>query len=537
MPAASFYDDHPEYYALRHGKRLPTQLCLTNERVFQIVRDSVAAKLATHPEASVISVSQDDNTQYCQCEQCEAIHEKEDSPSGSMIHFVNRFAREFPEKQISTLAYQYTRKAPKHLVPEPNVLITLCSIECDRSAPIADKCTDFADDLRAWGAKTDNVRIWDYTTQFTNFLAPFPNLHTLQPNLQLFRDNNAKWVFEQHSHQPSELFALRSYLTAQLLWNPEAEVEEVRDDFLKGYYEEAAPFVREYIERVHTELKADSSFFLFLYGDPSQGFESFLRPERLAYYDSLYDEAEVAVQSKPEVLKRVREARLSVDYALLEQAKQHVAEALKVENGFTVQKRLQRFEETTQEAGITMMNEMRYSVEEYLQLYQQTLTRAAKPNLATAKPIRLLTPPKKYANEDPQTLTDGAFGSSSFYANWLGFESEHLEAIVDLEETQSLSEISAGFLQVVNHIVFFPTEVRYYASADGEDFRLLGTVQNASPLQPDSKINDIQYFTLPVRSVQARYLKIEAQSLLQAPVWHHGAGLGCWIFMDEWEVR
>lgn len=537
LPALSFYEEHPEYYALRNGKRIPTQLCLTNESVFRIIRDSVAARLEAYPEAEVISVSQDDNTQYCQCENCEAIHQEEESPSGSMIHFVNRIAREFPDKQISTLAYQYTRKAPKNLTPEPNVLITLCSIECDRSASIAEKCPDFAADLRAWGTKTDNVRIWDYTTQFTNFLAPFPNLHTLQPNLRLFRDNNAKWVFEQHSRQPSELFALRSYLTAKLLWNPDANVEAVIDDFLEGYYEEAAPLVREYIDRVHEELAADSTFFLFLYGDPSQGFESFLRPEMLAYYDSLYDQAEGLVQTKPAVLQRVREARLSVDYAMLEQAKRNLAEVLKTESDFTVQERLNRFEQTTQDASITMMNEMRYSVEEYLQLYQQTLARATKPNLASGKPVRLLTQPKKYAKEDPQTLTDGAFGSSSFYANWLGFEGNHLEAIVDLEETQELNEISAGFLQVVNHIVFFPTEVRYYASEDGENFALLGTVKNVFPLQPTSKVNDIQYFSLSVPNVRTRYLKIEAQSILEAPVWHHGAGLGCWIFMDEWEVR
>lgn len=537
LPASSFYKRHPEYYALCNGKRIPTQLCLTNEHVFQIVRDSVAARLQAFPAAEVISVSQDDNTQYCQCEHCEAIHLEEESPAGSMIHFVNRIAREFPDKQISTLAYQYTRKAPKTLIPEPNVLITLCSIECDRSASIAEKCPDFAADLRDWGAKTNNIRIWDYTTQFTNFLAPFPNLHTLQPNLKLFRDNHAKWVFEQHSHQPSELFALRSYLTAKLLWNPDADVEAVRKEFLEGYYEAAAPFVQAYIEKVHQELVADSAFFLFLYGDPSQGFNSFLRPDMLSHYDRLFDQAEAAVPDKPVILQRLREARLSVDYAILEQAKQQLAKELQTPGDFSIQSRLDRFRQTTQTAEITMMNEMRYSVQEYLDLYQQTLLRASKPNLAMGKSIRLLTQPKKYAKEDPQTLTDGAFGSSSFYANWLGFEGNHLEAIVDLEENKTLNEISAGFLQVVNHIVFFPTEVRYYASEDGEQFRLLGKVVNHSPLQPDSKINDIQYVSLSVPNTQARFLKIEAQSLLEAPVWHHGAGLPCWIFMDEWEVR
>ena len=111
-----------------------------------------------------------------------------------MIYFVNEVAKEFPDKMISTLAYQYTRK-PCVTKPLDNVLITLCSIECDRSAPIEEKCTDFAEDLMGWKELSDNIRIWDYTTQFTNFLAPFPNIHTLQPNIQFFRDNHAKWIF------------------------------------------------------------------------------------------------------------------------------------------------------------------------------------------------------------------------------------------------------------------------------------------------------------------------------------------------------
>lgn len=538
VPADVYYRDHPEYYALRNGKRIPTQLCLTNESVFEIVRDTVASLLQQNPESDVVSVSQDDNTQYCQCDRCEAIHEREASPAGSMIYFVNRIAKEFPDKQISTLAYQYTRKAPKAVKPEPNVLITLCSIECDRSGPIAEKCSDFTEDLMAWGALTDNIRIWDYTTQFTNFLAPFPNILTLQPNIQLFVENNAKWIFEQHSNNPSELFELRSYLTAQLLWDPSLDADLIIDDFLEGYYEEAAPYVKSYITRVHEELNKNPDFFLFLYGDPSQGFDSFLREEMLMFYDSLYNEASAVVATKPEVLERVQEARLSVDYAILEYARKDMQKALNATNPLSLKERLDRFEQTTNQANITAMNEMRYTVKEYIQLYQQTLERAAKANLAKGKPVKLLTQPKKYAKENPQALTDGALGGSSFYANWLGFEGNHLEAIIDLEAPTKVSEVSSAFLQVTNHIVFFPEEVKYLGSNDGQAFQMIARLKNQSPLHKQSKINAIQYFTHSLAVPKTfRYLKIIGVNPEVAPVWHNAAGLPSWIFMDEVEVR
>lgn len=546
VPEGQYFQDHPEYYALRDGRRIPTQLCLTNPEVLQIVLDTVAALIEEFPEAEVISVSQDDNQQYCQCVPCTTVNEREGAPSGSVLEFVNQVARAFPDKLISTLAYQYTRKPPQLLKPEENVLVTLCSIECDRSAPIADNCQAFTKDLIAWGEKTDKVRIWDYTTQFTNFLAPFPNLRTLQPNVKLFVENNAKWVFEQHSNNPSELFELRSYLTAKLLWDPQLNVDSVVNDFLTGYYQEAGIFVGKYINAVHDELEANPDFFLFLYGDPSQAFSSFLKPDLLKKYDDWYDQAEEAVADNPEVLQRVQVARLSVDFAILEASRKKLSPELSMvetdQSGNKtapnrIKRRLENFQNSCLLSHIELMNETGYTVDEYLSAYENTLQRAQQTNKALGGQVNLLQAPKKYADENPQTLTDGAFGGSSFYANWLGFEGNDLEAIIDLREATEFEEISSAFLQVTNHTVFLPEKVSYYSSNDGKVFHSLGTIPNPKPLSRDSKVNDIEYFTLRLAPKKARYIKIAAKNVGEAPIWHHFAGLPAWIFIDEVMVR
>jgi hypothetical protein len=536
LPAKNFFKTHPEYYALRNEKRQHTQLCLTNKEVLQHVTDSVAAWFGRYPEAKVLSVSQDDNTLHCQCDDCLAIDEEEGSASGTMIRFVNAVATSFPDKTISTLAYQYTRRPPK-TKPAENVLITLCSIECDRSAPIEEKCSDFAADLIGWKEMTENIRIWDYTTQFTNFLAPFPNIHTLQPNIKFFRDNHATWVFEQHSHQPSELFELRSYLTAKLLWNPDLDADSLISGFVNGYYEEAGVFVKQYIYLVHEEIKSDSTFFLFLYGDPAQAFNSYLNPELLKQYNTFFNDAEKAVENKPEVLQRVKTARLSTDYAMLEMARNGMSPDFQMlkdgKVSADVTTRLNRFRESSQKANITLMNEMGYTVDEYLALFETTLQRAALTNVATGKTVTLGTKPKKYAGENPQALTDGALGGSNFYANWLGFEGNNMEAVIDLNKETEIDTISTAFLKVTNHIVFFPKSVTYYASTDNITFRKIETITNASPLTAESKRNDIAYFTSAFQPVKARYIKVVAQNMVTAPAWHNAAGSPSWIFVDE----
>ena len=539
MPYDVFYEENPEYYALRNGKRLPTQLCLTNNAVLEIVKDSVRSFFKNSPISDVISVSQDDNTQYCQCENCSKIDNKEGSPAGSLIHFVNDIAKDFPEKTISTLAYQYTRKPPK-TKPLENVLITLCSIECDRSIPIDEGCKDFSSDLKGWSSLTDNIRIWDYTTQFTNFLAPFPNWGTIRPNINLFVQNNAKWIFEQHSRNDSELFELRSYVMAKLLWDPSLNFNTLIKDFNDKYYGDGGKYITEYISKIQNQID-NTSFFLFLYGDPSQGFDSFLSPQNLSNYDELFNKALSKVDYNSNYYKRILRSKISIDYAILELYRKNFSDLYKLtfyENSLKIInpeliERLNNFSDVCSENNITYMNEMGFTVKDYVSNYQNALTIAIKNNIASGKKVTLETIPKKYANEDPQVLTDGALGGNSFYSNWLGFEGNNMEAYVDLNEITEINSLSINFLQVTNHIVFFPKNVEFLQSDDKSNWTTLGTVENNLKLNPRSKVNDIQTFSIDVENIKTRYIKVVAKNLSKAPIWHHGADLPSWIFADE----
>ena len=539
LPYEVFYDKNPEYYALRNGKRLPTQLCLTNTDVLKIVKDSVNSFFNKFPNSDVISVSQDDNTQYCQCDKCSKIDNQEGSPAGTMIHFVNAVAESFPNKTISTLAYQYTRKPPK-VKPIENVLITLCSIECNRSVPIELGCKDFSSDLKGWSQLTDNIRIWDYTTQFTNFLAPFPNWGTIKPNINLFVDNNAKWIFEQHSNNDSELFELRSYIMAKLLWNPNLDFQTLLNEFNNKYYGNGGKYISEYVNSIQNQID-NTSFFLFLYGDPSQGFDSFLSPENLLNYDILFNKALSSVELDSEYYKRILRSKISIDYAVLESYRKNFSDLYqltKTENDIKsinpkLIRRLNAFSKTCNDNDITLMNEMGFTVSDYIVNYRKALKTAIKENLASFKDVTLLTDPKKYANEDPKVLTDGALGGNSFYSNWLGFEGNNLNAVVDLGELKEIKSLSMNFLQVTNHIVFFPVQVEFFYSDDNLKWKSLGKVSNKSDLSPKSKVNDIQTFSINAGVLKARYIKVIADNMSKAPIWHHGADLPSWIFADE----
>lgn len=184
---------------------------------------------------------------------------------------------------ISTLAYQYTRRAPVDLLPAPNVNICLCSIECDRAGSLEEDAdnTDFARDVREWSKLTRNLMIWDYVVQFANYVAPFPNLYVLQPNIRFLADHHVQLMFQQGSGSSlSHLSELKQYLIAKLLWNPDLDVEAVTADFLGGYYGAAAGEVAEYLALMETSL-ISSGERLDIFSGPVVEGRTWLTPEAL----------------------------------------------------------------------------------------------------------------------------------------------------------------------------------------------------------------------------------------------------------------
>ena len=181
VPLSKYGATHPEYYSLVKGKRLleRTQLCLTNPDVKRIATETVLDWLRHSQKLPfAVSVSQNDWRNYCECENCTALAEKEGSQAGPLLHFVNAIAaeveKEFPTVKIDTLAYQYTRKAPKFVKPAHNVIVRLCSIECCFAHGL-DECEfnrSFVKDIEDWSKITPYLSVWDYSINFAHSTQP-----------------------------------------------------------------------------------------------------------------------------------------------------------------------------------------------------------------------------------------------------------------------------------------------------------------------------------------------------------------------------
>ena len=262
--------DHPEYYALIGGKRQvkwQSQLCLTNPDVFKIVLQAVRDEIERRPEDRNISVTQNDGfTDYCRCENCAAIDRREGSHAGALLTFVNKVADEVgkthPDVFIGTVAYTYSRKPPRNIRPRDNVEINFstcgaCQLHAftDASCP---KNVAFMQDLRGWPRITKNLYAWTYNTYFRSPPLPYPNLHTIKPNINTLADAGVKGVFMQSHAGPwadTPLMELAHYVMSRLLWNPKLNDKELIDEFIDLYYGKAAPTIHRFVNMIHKHYR------------------------------------------------------------------------------------------------------------------------------------------------------------------------------------------------------------------------------------------------------------------------------------------
>ncbi len=334
IPPDKYFETHPEWFSLVDGKRTlvgrykRTQLCLTNEDMIQQAIQTVREWIAEHPDANIISISQNDGPGgWCECENCTALEEKEGGAhSAPIIYFVNRIAevmaKEHPNIAIDTLAYSYSRKAPKSLKPLPNVIIRLTSGGCGAHGIFDEQCDRNAglrNDILDWFRLTKRIYIWDYVVNFHQYLLPFPNFQTFAPNIRSLIDHGVRGIFEQASGDlpHSDCAPLKAYLLAKLLWNPEIDRSRVTQEFLDAYYGPAGAPIGEYLHMLEQDVSEGTYMWYHMSPFERNQHPIYLKPEILAKATLLYDKAEGLVADKPELLERVERARLSLDYAKL----------------------------------------------------------------------------------------------------------------------------------------------------------------------------------------------------------------------------
>lgn len=333
-----FFKDHPEYFSLgQNGKRNPHrirgQLCLSNPDVLEIMWDKLQkfiladekkAAQSGLPAPMLYEISQNDNNSYCHCQNCVKLRKHYgNAEAGLQLHLINQLAKRLkkfrPALKISTLAYFQTEKIPANIIPESNVVIRLCNTSCNfADSPLGEGGEYLRDRLKKWSSISETLGIWDYGISFNAFARglPYPSEFFMRGTAQFYRRNKIKYIFcEREYIYNADMHSLKTWLNAKFMEDPDADFDKLLKTFCNAYYGKAAPFIIKYRTELYNSVKKNRPYITAF--EPAAISFSHLDCKTVTICDKLLAAAEKAVADDPLYLRRVREARASIDEAIL----------------------------------------------------------------------------------------------------------------------------------------------------------------------------------------------------------------------------
>ena len=307
---------HPEYYAFRNGKRDLNQGymgCWSNPGFHQYMLKK-HLEIIDKERLDVMSIYPADVGYYCTCPDCVAI---DSDPSTRWFKYYSKLTSELkklrPNVVFGSIAYQYYSTPPKMTVDRQLLqFIRFCQYDRCNFHPLSAPCNEGSmKKINEWLKCTD-VGIYGY--HFDMFLADTtwlsaPFWKIFQDELQTFRKMGIRRVLtELPIKRLNETYAVRNqfdrlgfspYAYVQLLWNPDADLDSLLDQWCRFSFGPAAECMHRYFDmqssRWSSMKEHQHGYWWF---DSEWTASEFLSPEYMKEADALLSAALKAAGSE-----------------------------------------------------------------------------------------------------------------------------------------------------------------------------------------------------------------------------------------------
>lgn len=199
-----------------------------------------------------------------------ALNTREGCPAACVLQTANGVAAalraRFPDRppRVHVLLPPFLRKPPATLRSEEGVVVQLSNADADFALPAgspqdgANKA--FGEDVQGWVRTGAEVWVLDHLCNGRDPALPFPCLEALADSIFFYLQNGVRGVCYAGAAAADpagvDLAALRMYLAAGILWDPDAIVENMTAEFLRLYYGGAAGAVQEYLDLTAGQRRA-----------------------------------------------------------------------------------------------------------------------------------------------------------------------------------------------------------------------------------------------------------------------------------------
>lgn len=350
-------------YALINGERNKDQYCFsaheTKDAIVQYIIDNHGI---ADRDPLWFMIAPNDNQKVCTCATCLKVGNTSKDATPAVVGLMNELAIHFPKDHFYTIGYRTTEKAPlAEMALNNGVLWSTVNLS---KAPNLDTenatVRDFSTSLRNWKKKTTAVYLWDYISNFDDYLSPFPNLMRVQRQLIFFKNQSVDGIFMNGSGYDYAPFDdVKTYVLSALMIKPSLSVSELVKRYFKRFYPVSASLMESYYLDLETGMY-QKNMNIDMYSSFGIAMKSYLNPEKFKrFYTDLISIQGILVD---EEYKRIDKLISALSYTKL-QLDYHEGN---VQNGFLLNRHgVIYLSSATDSTLVRLRNALSYGVLKY----------------------------------------------------------------------------------------------------------------------------------------------------------------------------
>jgi len=275
LPNEKYFADHPDYYNEINGEYVPVSLEHSQINFYHPDVPGVIAnemrQLLSVQDMEYLGVGIMDNQVF---DQGQLSRQPFTTPDGLVVQpedpaykstvfftFLNKIAADIrmthPKVKIATFAYFFTDTPPK-VELEDNIIIVMAPAAEDVRAPFNTSDQNNSNyayklKLESWVQKTHNILMYNYYGCCATDVYERPIAKKVQADVQYYRDLGIMGVLPEGQLDNGVVWgvnAMQYWLINQLFWNPDADLEALKTEFLQKAYGSAAESMRTYYDLI-----------------------------------------------------------------------------------------------------------------------------------------------------------------------------------------------------------------------------------------------------------------------------------------------
>ncbi len=308
ISAGSYFTTHPEWFALRNGKRDPAQLCTTNPEMRKEAVKNLLAQLKAYGNnvPRLICISPNDNNSFCECDECKKLIPTLSNGEKQMGNSIDRIAdfanymcdeiqKVYPDHYVTYYCHYHSVGTPKIIKPVKDTVFWLTHWGDDHFHGVNDN-SKLGAAINDWSKLGNPLFLYTYWGAYGSY-SFWPAVHAISSDIPYFYKKGAIGVYSE-THQNWGGQHLNFIVFPRQLWDVNTNVDAYIDDFCDKFYGPAAKPMREYYRKMEVAAKNGPAQYQVM-----ELLIPVFNPDLLKELHSLIDDANAKIAGSDQVYK------------------------------------------------------------------------------------------------------------------------------------------------------------------------------------------------------------------------------------------